>query len=90
MASGPTLAAVAYNNLRVRNLLVALFVFQLIPHLGRDYRLVISRAWQNGLRAAHFGDTVLQVPKKKSPKTTNWPIIQEDSRKIIRYIIPHF
>ena len=35
MASGPTLAAVAYNYLRVRNLLVALFVFQLIPHLGR-------------------------------------------------------
>ena len=42
---------------------------------------IISRAWQNGLRAAHFGDTVLLVPKKQSPKITNWPIIQEDSRK---------
>ena len=50
----------------------------------------ITRAWQKGLSTAHFGDTVLLVPKKKLPKITNWPIIQEDSRKIIRFIIPHF
>ena len=36
----------------------------------------IVRARQNGLRAAHFVDTVLLVPEKKSPKITNWPIIQ--------------
>ena len=27
-------------------------------------------AWQNGLRAAHFGDTVLLVPKKIAKKLT--------------------
>ena len=41
-----------------------------------DFADVICRARQNGLRAAHFGDTVLPVPKKspkkgrKSPKNS--------------------
>ena len=33
--------------------------------------VLITRAWQNGLRAAHFGDTVLLVPKQNRQKSTN-------------------
>ena len=51
---------------------------------------VIPRARQNGLRVAHFSDTVLLEPEKKSPKITNWQLFKRIAGKIIRYIIPHF
>ena len=55
----------------------------------------MTRPRQSACTRAHFGDTVLLVPKKiaknppKSPKITNWPIIQEDSRKISLGILLH-